>query len=120
MNNPDTIRSLELLDNSTETGGCGCGGCGCGSTDTAAPDTDIAEGQINTGQTTQSFAVTGMTCGHCASAVTSELKALSGVTDVQVDLVAGGTSTVTVTSQAPLEEPQVAAALDEAGDYQLA
>ena len=52
--------------------------------------------------------------------MTSELKALSGVTDVHVDLVAGGTSTVTVTSQAPLEEPQVAAALDEAGDYQLA
>ena len=120
MNNPDTVRSLELLDNSTETGDCGCGGCGCGSTDTAAPDTDIEESQVDTDQTTQSFAVTGMTCGHCASSVTSELKALSGVSDVQVDLVAGDTSTVTVTSQAPLEASQVVAALDEAGDYQLA
>ena len=70
--------------------------------------------------TTQTDPVTGMTCGHCAQAVTSELKALEGVTDVDVDLVAGGTSTVTVTSTQPLEETQVGSALDEAGDYQLA
>ncbi len=70
--------------------------------------------------TTHSYSVTGMTCGHCASAVTSELSGLAGVSDVQVDLVAGGTSTVTVTSEAPLDDTQVAAALDEAGDYQLA
>ncbi len=70
--------------------------------------------------TTQTYFVTGMTCGHCAHAVTSELKELAGVSDVAVDLVAGGTSTVTVTSDAPLDDSQVAAALDEAGDYQLA
>jgi copper chaperone len=70
--------------------------------------------------TTQTYRVTGMTCGHCAGAVTSELKALDGVTDVDVDLVAGGTSTVTVTSEAELAEPQVTEALDEAGDYRLA
>ncbi len=70
--------------------------------------------------TTQTYPVTGMTCGHCEHAVTSELKTLDGVTDVAVALVAGGTSTVTVTSQAPLDESQVAAALDEAGDYRLA
>ncbi|HRD61032.1 MAG TPA: heavy-metal-associated domain-containing protein [Nocardioides sp.] len=70
--------------------------------------------------TTHSYAVSGMTCGHCAGAVTSELKSLDGVTDVHVELVAGGTSTVTVISSAPLDEAQVAAALDEAGDYQLA
>ncbi len=70
--------------------------------------------------TTQTFNVTGMTCGHCAGAVTSELKALDGVNDVDVDLVAGGTSTVTVTSETPLEEAQVVEALEEAGDYKLA
>ena len=69
---------------------------------------------------TQTYSVTGMTCGHCAHAVTSELKELDGVSEVDVDLVAGGTSTVTVTSSQPLDETQVAAALDEAGDYQLA
>lgn len=70
--------------------------------------------------TTQSYAVTGMTCEHCAHAVTSELQVLDGVGDVDVQLVAGGTSTVTVNSEQPLAEEQVAAALDEAGDYQLA
>jgi copper chaperone len=69
---------------------------------------------------TQTFPVTGMTCGHCASAVTEEIKALAGVTDVSVDLVAGGTSTVSVNSERELDLSEVAAALDEAGDYVLA
>lgn len=119
MNNADTPRSLELLDTAPDTGGCGCGGCGCGSTGTATPEANAKESQM-TDQTTQSFAVTGMTCGHCVSAVTNELQAIDGVTDVEVNLVAGGTSTVTVTSEAALDQSRVAAALDEAGDYQLA
>jgi copper chaperone CopZ len=61
----------------------------------------------------------GMTCGHCASAVSEEISALEGVRSVDVDLVAGGTSTVRVDSDAPLAEDAVAAALDEAGDYAL-
>jgi copper chaperone len=69
---------------------------------------------------TTSYPVTGMTCEHCAAAVTQELTALDGVEDVAVALAAGGTSTVTVTSAAPLDPEQVAAALDEAGDYRLA
>ena len=69
--------------------------------------------------TTSTYKVTGMTCGHCANAVTEELRALDGVSDVKVDLVAGGTSTVTVTSAAELGSQAVAEALDEAGDYQL-
>ena len=67
-----------------------------------------------------SYQVTGLTCGHCVSAVTEELTALPQVSDVRVDLVAGGVSTVTVTSTEPLSEDTVAAALDEAGDYRLA
>jgi len=68
---------------------------------------------------TQTFPVAGLTCGHCVSAVTSEVSALPGVTDVQVDLVADGTSTLSVTSDAALSEAEVAAALDEAGEYRL-
>jgi copper chaperone CopZ len=70
--------------------------------------------------TTQTYAVTGMTCGHCGHAVTAELTALEGVSDVEVQLVPGGTSSVTVTSDRELSEAQVAAALDEAGAYELA
>jgi len=66
------------------------------------------------------YQVTGMTCEHCARAVTTELTGLAGVTGVSVDLVPGGTSAVTVTSETPLAEQAVAAALDEAGDYRLA
>ena len=69
---------------------------------------------------TQTFPVTGMTCGHCVSAVSSEIQEITGVTDVTVDLAAGGTSTVTVTSDTPVSETDVATALDEAGDYHLA
>jgi copper chaperone CopZ len=68
----------------------------------------------------QTFDVVGMTCGHCASAVTEELSALEGVTNVQVELVAGGTSAVTVHTERELAPAEVAAALDEAGNYSLA
>jgi copper chaperone CopZ len=66
------------------------------------------------------FQVTGMTCEHCVHAVTDELKNLSGVSDVTVDLVPGGQSAVVVASEAPLNRQAVVSALDEAGDYQLA
>jgi copper chaperone len=68
---------------------------------------------------TQTYLVTGMTCGHCVTSVTEELQELPGVDDVNVDLVAGGTSTVTVTSEQPLDDGAVQGAVEEAG-YQLA
>ena len=93
------------------------GGCACCSTATTTNSTtEPKERPVST----QTFSVTGMTCGHCVSAVSSELKEIPGVTDVTVDLVAGGTSAVTVASNSPVSESDVAAALDEAGDYQLA
>ena len=70
--------------------------------------------------TATTYAVTGMTCEHCAHAVTEELTRLSGVTGVTVDLVPGGESAVTVTTNAPVPSDAVSAALDEAGDYRLA
>jgi copper chaperone CopZ len=66
---------------------------------------------------TTTYPVTGMTCEHCVNAVTSELGGLDGVSAVTVDLVPDGISQVTVTSAAPLAEPVVAGALDEAGGY---
>jgi copper chaperone CopZ len=69
--------------------------------------------------TTTTLHVTGMTCGHCVKAVTEELTAVSGVQSVEVDLVAGGTSAVTVHSEAPVSAEALRAAVDEAG-YDLA
>jgi copper chaperone CopZ len=68
---------------------------------------------------TQTFPVTGLTCGHCVGAVTSELSVLAGVTDVQIDLVVEGTSTLRVTADKALTDDEVSVALDEAGEYQL-
>ena len=70
--------------------------------------------------TSATYRVTGMTCEHCVRWVSGELWALGGVRDVTVDLVPGGASAVTVTSDEPLARQAVAEALDEAGDYQLA
>ena len=64
---------------------------------------------------TETYTVTGMTCGHCVSSVTEEVTELAGVTDVQVDLDSGR---LTVTADPPLGEPAVRAAVEEAG-YQL-
>ncbi len=56
--------------------------------------------------------VTGMTCGHCAAAVTEEVSKLDGVTGVDVDLASGA---VTVASSTPVDQAALAAAVDEAG-----
>jgi copper chaperone CopZ len=61
------------------------------------------------------YQVSGMTCGHCVSAVTMELSLLKGVSAVDVDLETG---LVTITSESDLDHSQVAAAIDEAG-YEL-
>jgi len=70
--------------------------------------------------TAMTYQVTGMTCEHCARAVTSEIENLDGVRAVTVALVPGGESAVTVTSDAPLAAQELKAALYEAGDYHLA
>jgi copper ion binding protein len=69
--------------------------------------------------TTSTYAVAGMTCGHCVTAVTEEVQRLDGVSAVDVDLDAGGVSRLTVTSTKPVPVEAVAAAVDEAG-YELA
>jgi copper chaperone len=65
---------------------------------------------------TATYTVTGMTCGHCVSAVTEEVSQVPGVTAVDVDLESGG---LTVTSDAPVDESAVRAAVEEAG-YEVA
>lgn len=61
---------------------------------------------------TATFTVTGMTCGHCVASVTEEVSEVAGVTDVAVELATG---LLTVTSEAPVDEAAVRAAVAEAG-----
>lgn len=58
------------------------------------------------------FTVSGMTCGHCVSSVTEEISQIGGVRNVAVELDSGK---VTVTSDEPVAEDDVRAAVTEAG-----
>jgi copper chaperone CopZ len=64
---------------------------------------------------TSSYTVTGMTCGHCIASVSEEIGEIPGVRDVAVELTTG---LVTVTSDDPLDQADVRAAVTEAG-YRL-
>jgi copper chaperone len=60
---------------------------------------------------TLTYSVPGMHCGHCERAVSEEVSAVPGVESVAVDLE---TKRVTVVGEA-LDDPQLRAAIDEAG-----
>ncbi len=60
--------------------------------------------------------VSGMTCGHCVASVSDEIQEIGGVQNVDVVLETGA---VTVTSNEPIDDATVKAAVEEAG-YQLA
>lgn len=89
-------------------GQCQCASNAAGS---GGADVDRSAG----GGVTTVYTVSGMTCGHCESAVGKEVSGLAGVTAVTADAKTGR---VTVTSAGPLEEAAVRAAVDEAG-YEL-
>ncbi|MFB9308464.1 copper chaperone CopZ [Agromyces hippuratus] len=95
------------------------GGCSCcaidASTDASAPAENAVDGSL----VEASFGVAGMTCGSCVAHVTQELTAIDGVDAVDVELVNGGVSGVTVRSSAPISDAAIAAAVEEAG-YRVA
>jgi copper ion binding protein len=62
--------------------------------------------------TTATFDVTGMTCGHCVASVRAEVAKVDGVTTVDAELATG---TVTVESDRPVDAAAIAAAVKEAG-----
>ena len=66
---------------------------------------------------TTEYIVSGMTCEHCVNAVTEEVSAIDGVTAATVTLEGGK---LQVTSEAQVPFSAIEAAVDEAGDYQVA
>ncbi|MEV4110044.1 heavy metal-associated domain-containing protein [Nonomuraea sp. NPDC049695] len=64
---------------------------------------------------TLSVAVSGMSCGHCASTIRQQVLPLRGVERVEVDVPGGR---VTVSGGPLLQESQVREAIAEAG-YQV-
>ncbi|MEV4548757.1 heavy-metal-associated domain-containing protein [Nonomuraea wenchangensis] len=65
---------------------------------------------------TATYTVKGMTCGHCVSSVKEEVGEVAGVTSVEVELESG---LLTVSSDEPVDQARIAAAVEEAG-YELA
>ena len=88
-------------------------GCSCCAT-ASVPETQTIASTI-----TEDVLVEGMTCSHCVKSVQEEISAIDGVENVSVDLVAGGTSRVTIHSAAPIDAALLRAAVEEAG-YALA
>ncbi len=62
--------------------------------------------------TTTTITVDGMTCGHCVSAVQSEVGRIQGVTEVSVDLPSGQ---VTIVGEQAPDPEALRAAVEEAG-----
>ncbi|MEV3973279.1 cation transporter [Streptomyces sp. NPDC050698] len=61
------------------------------------------------------YAVSGMSCGHCKATLTKVIGELDGVSGVEVDLDTGH---VTVTGTAEPDDALIAEVVDEAG-YEL-
>ena len=61
---------------------------------------------------TQSYLVTGMTCGHGESSVREEVSKVTGVRDLTVDAANGD---LTITSDLPVDDADVIRAVTEAG-----
>ncbi len=62
------------------------------------------------------YTVTGMTCGHCAAAITEEVSELDGVTGVNVNHEEG---TMIVESKDRVPFDAIIEAVAEAGDYSV-
>ncbi|NOJ60922.1 heavy metal-associated domain-containing protein [Arthrobacter sp. 260] len=101
-----TSSDLTLTD--TSSSGCAC----------CAPQDSKTTSVPTVGSISASFGVAGLTCGSCASRVTSAVGEIDDVTDVQINLVSGGTSTVTVLSNQAVPAAAVRSAVEQAG-YQL-
>jgi copper chaperone len=67
---------------------------------------------MTTTETTIEFQVTGMTCAHCEHAVSTEVGQIAGVQGVEVSATTGR---LVITSDVPVSDEQVLAAVDEAG-----
>ncbi|WP_066907256.1 heavy-metal-associated domain-containing protein [Millisia brevis] len=62
--------------------------------------------------TVTEYRVTGMSCGHCESAVREEVARIGGVDGIEVD---ARTGTLVITASAPVDDALVVEAVDEAG-----
>jgi len=101
-------------------------GCSCCAPATVEPSRSLpttTQNQVRAGvepadaATQRTFAVEGMTCGHCVRSVETAVSALPGVSSASVHLVPGGRSPLTVAGT--VSDADVSRAVTAAG-YALA
>lgn len=63
---------------------------------------------------TTEFQVTGMTCGHCESAIRSEVGQIAGVSGIEVSAATGRLAVATA-GDSPVDYAAVLTAVEEAG-----
>lgn len=95
-------------------------GCGCCSTDSTSMNSSPAVASkavlaeaVPTETADTSYALEGLTCGHCVKSVETAVAALSGVDSATVELISGAVSTLSVTGDASRDTVQ--AAVEKAG-----
>lgn len=91
--------------------GCGEGICGTG----MSVDTKETKEDLKMSETSKDYLVEGMTCAHCVGSVTKAVAGIAGVEDVEIELNAGGASKVSITSEGPIDENVLSAAIEDAG-----
>ncbi|MDQ6755066.1 MAG: heavy-metal-associated domain-containing protein [Actinomycetota bacterium] len=90
----------ELTLTSAEASSCAC----CSTDATTAAPADAAG---------DPYRLEGLTCGHCVQSVEKAVSAVPGVESASVNLVAGGTSALTVSGNA--DQAAILAAVSGAG-----
>jgi len=80
-----------------------------------APPVGFSERTITMATSTKTLTIEGMTCSHCANAVTKALSAVAGVNQASVDLEA---NTATIEAAGDVADDALVAAVEEAG-YKL-
>ena len=66
---------------------------------------------MNSSNSTLTYNVPAMSCGHCVNAITSEVQLLSGVAEVAIDLE----SKIVTVSGSELDDTAIREAITEAG-----
>ncbi len=62
-----------------------------------------------------SYSVTGLSCSGCVNSLTNQLNELDAISDVEIDLVSGAASRLTITLTTPVEDSVVQTAITDAG-----
>ncbi|MGP9607763.1 MULTISPECIES: heavy-metal-associated domain-containing protein [unclassified Glutamicibacter] len=93
--------------------------CNCGCSDNSKPTSQglqiIPRPEATPIISHTELKISGMTCGHCVSSVTEELKEIPEVQNVEIILDAKGVSTAIISTSGAVGQETIRQAVEEAG-----